>query len=239
MKLKKLPIFLYLCTLSLLIALGMWQLGRAEQKRNFFEQQKQGLASTEVLDLSNSIEDNINSLRYKKVQTVGHYDKAHQFLLDNQITSGKVGYLVMTPFIMDRPSKAAVLVNRGWVPLNQDRSQLPDINIINGKVTLKGRINNFPGVGIKLAGAEIPTSGWPSVLQVIDARVLSEKLGYPVAAFQIELDKESPEGFKREWQVTTIMPPEQHIAYAVQWFALAATLTALFFWYSIKRSKDE
>ena len=238
MKLKKLPILLYLCTLSLLIALGMWQLSRAEQKRTFFDQQKTGLASSEVLDLSNGIEDNIKSLRYKKVQVVGHYDKAHQFFLDNQISSGKVGYFVMTPLIIDRSLKA-VLVNRGWVPLNQDRSNLPDINIINEQVVIKGRINYFPSVGIKLTGAEIPTAGWPSVLQVIDVSVLSEKLGYSIAAFQVELDKELPEGFKRDWQVTAIMLPEQHVAYAVQWFALAATLTVLFFWYSIKRSKDE
>ncbi len=238
MKLKKLPILIYLCTLSLLIALGMWQLGRAEQKRSFLEQQKKGLSSSEVLDLSKHIEDNTNSLRYKKVQVVGHYDKAHQFLLDNQISSGKVGYFVMTPFIIEGTLKA-VLVNRGWVPLNQDRSDKPNINIVNEQVTLKGRVNNFPSVGIKLAGAEIPTVGWPSVLQVIDAPVLSEKLGYQVLTFQVELDKELPEGFKREWQVTTIMQPEQHVAYAVQWFALAATLTVLFFWYSIKRTKDE
>jgi surfeit locus 1 family protein len=144
----------------------------------------------------------------------------------------------MTPLIIDRSLKA-VLVNRGWVPLNQDRSNLPDINIINEQVVIKGRINYFPSVGIKLAGAEIPTAGWPSVLQVIDVSVLSEKLGYSIAAFQVELDKELPEGFKRDWQVTAIMLPEQHVAYAVQWFALAATLTVLFFWYSIKRSKDE
>jgi surfeit locus 1 family protein len=53
--------------------------------------------------------------------------------------------------------------------------------------------------------------------------------------FQIELDKNLADGFKREWQTATVMPPEQHIAYALQWFGLALTLTILFFWYSFKK----
>jgi len=63
---------------------------------------------------------------------------------------------------------------------------------------LRGRINRFPGVGIKLAGAEIPTEGWPSVLQVVDSQILAKKLGYSVFPFQIELDKGLPDGFNRE-----------------------------------------
>jgi surfeit locus 1 family protein len=90
-------------------------------------------------------------------------------------------------------------------------------------------------VGIKLNGAEIPTKGWPSVVQVIDNQVLANKLGYPVFPYQIELENDLPEGYKRDWQAAKIMLPEQHTAYAIQWFALAFTLTMLFFWYSLKK----
>jgi surfeit locus 1 family protein len=67
---------------------------------------------------------------------------------------------------------------------------------------------------------------------------LTKKLAYSLFPFQIELDKELPEGFKREWQATTIMMPEQHTAYAIQWFALAFVLTLLFIWYSCKRNDE-
>jgi len=105
---------------------------------------------------------------------------------------------------------------------------LPPVQFKSQQTMLRGRINRFPGVGIKLAGAEIPTEGWPSVLQVVDSQILAKKLGYSVFPFQIELDKGLPDGFNREWQTTTIMSPEQHTAYAIQWFALAFTLTILF-----------
>lgn len=234
---EKAPTLAYLCLLSLLCALGIWQLGRAEEKRAFLKQQEQGSASSETIQLSTAIEDNVDSLRYKKVQATGHYDQAHQFLIDNQISAGKAGYFVLTPFVLQGEAKA-VLVNRGWVPLNQDRSVLPDVQIKNEQTVVTGRINRFPGVGIKLAGAEIPTDSWPSVVQVVDSQVLAKKLAYPLFTFQIELDKDRPEGFKREWQTTTIMLPEQHTAYAIQWFALAITLTILFIGYSCKRNDE-
>ena len=237
MKFEKAPTLAYLCLLPLLITLGIWQLGRSEEKRLFLKQQEQGLASSEIIQLSTVIEDNADALRYKKVQAAGHYDQAHQFLIDNQISAGKAGYFVLTPFVLQGEAKA-VLVNRGWVPLNRDRAVLPDVQIKEEQKVVTGRINRFPSVGIKLAGAEIPTEGWPSVLQVVDSEVLAKKLAYSLFPFQIELDKDQPEGFKREWQATTIMLPEQHTAYAIQWFALAFTLTLLFIWYSCKRNDE-
>jgi surfeit locus 1 family protein len=234
---KKGTALAYCCLLPLLIALGMWQLGRSEEKKVFLERQEQGQTSAEVIQLSPAIDTDVDALRYKKVQVAGHYDQAHQFLIDNQISGGKAGYFVLTPFVLEGEA-TAVLVNRGWVPLNKIRSVLPDIPLKSQQAQIRGRINHFPAVGIKLAGAEIPTKGWPSVLQVVDSQILAKKLEYPLFPFQIELDKDLPDGFGREWQTTTIMLPEQHTAYAVQWFALAFTLTILFIGYSFKRNDD-
>ncbi|WP_027149649.1 SURF1 family protein [Methylobacter tundripaludum] len=234
MKFKIIPTLVYLCLLPMLIALGMWQLDRSEQKRAFLKEQEQALA-TETLHLSATIEHNTEALRYRNVEVTGRYDVAHQFLIDNQISDGKAGYFVLTPFILTGETKA-VLVNRGWIPLNQNRSILPDLQINKAEAIIAGRINHFPSVGIKLAGAEIPTEGWPSVVQVVDSDVLAKKLGYSLFQFQIELAKELPDGYKREWHTSTIMQPEQHTAYAIQWFALALTLTILFIWYSFKNN---
>jgi len=237
MKFKLIPTLVYLCVLPALIALGMWQLDRSAQKRAFLKAQEQAIA-TETLHLTAAIENNTEALRYRNVEVSGHYDVAHQFLIDNQISDGKAGYFVLTPFILTGETKA-VLVNRGWIPLNQNRSILPDLQINKTEAVITGRINNFPSVGIKLAGAEIPSESWPSIVQVVDSNVLAKKLGYPLFQFQVELAKELPDGFKREWHTTTIMQPEQHTAYAIQWFALALTLTILFIWYSFKKNNAQ
>lgn len=227
------PTLAYLCLLPLLLALGSWQLGRSDEKRALIEQEQQRIAGA-VLHVPAVIDANVNDLRYRRVELAGQYDSAHQFLLDNQISEGKAGYYVLTPLIM-QGSDRAVLINRGWLPSNPDRQVLPDVQIKTQQTTVTGRANQFPSVGIKLAGSEIPGDGWPSRVQVVNSEVLAKKLGYALLPFQIELDKELVDGFKREWQTAAVMPPEQHIAYAVQWFGLALTLTILFFWYSFKK----
>jgi len=234
MKFKIIPTMVYLCLLPVLLALGLWQLDRSEQKQAWLNLQEQAVA-TEMLHLSGVMENNTETLRYRHVEVTGRYDVAHQFLIDNQISDGKAGYFVLTPLILTGETRA-VLVNRGWIPLNPDRSILPDLQINQMQATITGRINDFPSVGIKLAGAEIPTASWPSVVQVVDSQVLAKKLGYALFPFQVELDKELPGGFKREWHTTTIMLPEQHTAYAIQWFASALTLTILFIWYGFKNN---
>ncbi|MFU8789026.1 MAG: SURF1 family protein [Methylobacter sp.] len=236
-KFKFIPTLIYIGLLPVLLALGAWQLDRSQQKRALLESQAQALTS-EILPLSSITENDTETLRYRQAEASGHYDVAHQFLLDNQISEGKAGYFVLTPFILSRKAQA-VLVNRGWIPLNPDRSILPDLQVSRTETRISGRLNNFPSVGIKLAGAEIPADGWPAVVQVVDSEVLAKKLGYPLFQFQLELAKELPDGFKRDWRTSTVMQPEQHIAYAFQWFALALTLTLLFIWYGFKNNDGQ
>lgn len=226
-------ILFYLLLIILLISLGYWQLGRAEEKRLILENQAQS-AARQLVDLKSVIDLDLEQLRYREVQVSGHYDQAHQYLIDNQILNGQAGYFVMTPFKLDN-SNHVVLINRGWVALNKDRRILPELSVNNEQAVITGRINHFPVVGIRLKGAEIPTESWPSVVQVVDSEILSKKLGYSIMPFQIELAVEMSDGYTRDWRTNTIMPPEKHVAYAVQWFGLAVTLTVLFLWFSSKK----
>ena len=231
-KLSFISFLFYLMVVTLLISLGFWQLGRADEKKVFLEKQKIS-AEKDNIDIKSALTTIPEDLRYRKIELTGEYDEQHQFLIDNQIVNGQAGYFVMTPLKIDGVNKT-VLVNRGWVALNKDRQILPKLSVTTLNTTLKGRINNFPVVGIRLAGAEIPTEGWPSVVQVVDINILSKKLSVSLLPFQIELNADMNNGYKREWKKSTIMPPEKHIAYAVQWFGLAITLTVLFIWFSIK-----
>ncbi len=233
--LDRLPTLAFVGLLALLMTLGFWQLSRSEEKQNFLQAQQQGMMSNTVA--LSSVDDNSAELRYKNVQSLGYYDDAHQFLIDNQMSAGRAGYFVLTPFRLQGENKA-ILVNRGWIPLNKDRAILPKLTINTTQTEVRGRLNNFPSVGIKLAGADTPTDHWPSVVQVVDSEVLAKKLGYPLFHVQLELDNTLPDGFKRDWQTATIMLPEQHTAYAAQWFALALTLTILFIRYTFKRHND-
>lgn len=225
----------YLILLTILCSLGNWQLRRAEQKRQFLEQQEQA-RETRVIDLNRQEPLDLKTLEYKTVSVNGEYDDAHQFLIDNRVQNGKVGYFVMTPFFIAGRDRA-VLVNRGWIAMGQGRQEIPDISINHRNGTITGRVNHFPSVGLVLEGADVPSDSWPATVQVVDHEILAEKLDYSLLDFQIELDPAMQDGYRRDWQKVSIMPPEKHIAYAVQWFALALTLTVLFIGFSLKHDE--
>ena len=235
MKFKRMPLLAYFCLLPLLVYLGVWQLNRAEEKRDGLNLQKQGQNSG-VVSLSGRMEDGYDAMRYRKIKAIGYYDNQHQFLLDNQVYQGRAGYFVLTPFLLDGES-TAVLVNRGWIPIGKSRNELPSISISQKKITLSGRINRFPRVGLKLEGAEIPTLTWPAVIQVVDTLVIAGQIGYSLLPVQVELDQDAEFGFVRAWHESVVMTPEKHTAYAVQWFLLAITLTLLWAKYGRENGK--
>lgn len=236
LRLTLIPSIAYVLLMVLLISLGNWQLSRSSEKAAYLaEQEKQ--SQLPPLSLTSELPADAASIRYRTVELTGRYDADRQFLLDNQIRHGKAGYFVMTPLLPEN-SNTAVLVNRGWIEASRDRQTLPDIPLQKSKVTVQGRINAFPDVGYHLEGAEIPTDTWPSLVQLIDSNIIAEKLGYPLADYQIELHQAEDEGYLREWHIATVIPPEKHVAYAVQWYGLALTLTALFIWYACKTKHE-
>lgn len=227
----------YMCFFPVLIGLGLWQLNRAEAKRILIAIQQQGENSLGVT-LSGPVAGDWQAILYKNAEAKGRYDVKHQFLLDNQVYRGKAGYFVLTPFTIEG-TDMNVLVNRGWLPLGATREDIPDISMVDSPVKISGRINRFPRVGLTLAGATIPTKTWPALIQVVDADVVSRQLGYKILPFQIELDKSAANGFVREWRENSVMPPEKHVAYAVQWFLLAITLTFLLIKYGRHETNDQ
>ena len=237
-RIKIVPLIGFIVLLALLLRLGFWQLSRAGEKREFLANQTV-MMQKEPQPIGKLLAEN-KPVRYRRVSAEGHYDVQHQILLDNQIHQGKVGYLVLTPFILAHEQQT-VLVNRGWVLMDKDRSKLPAIDFIPpaGKIEITGVLNEFPQVGLVLEGADQPSEGWPSTVQIINKHKITSKLARSIADYQLQLAADEPYGYVREWQVHTRMPPEKHTAYAFQWFALAATLTLLILWISCKTEKHD
>jgi surfeit locus 1 family protein len=66
---------------------------------------------------------------------------------------------------------------------------------------------------------------------------LRNALGRAIEPRIILLDKEQADGFVRDWQPATF-PPERHLSYAVTWFALAATVAAMFVALNLRRASE-
>jgi surfeit locus 1 family protein len=225
------PSLITLILLGILLSLGFWQLDRAEQKRALLAEYH-GPGEATVIRLEPGTVS-IDGRRYRFASAVGRYDPAHQFLLDNRVHRGRVGYHVLTPFKL-RDSQVAVLVNRGWVPIEGDRTRLPDPHADEMPKTVKGRIRQPPTGGFML-GEEVPRRGWPYRIQRIDLDRLQRELGYTLLPVVLLLDPEQPDGFARDWTPLRF-GPERNVGYAVQWFGLAAALLVIYLVVNLRRT---
>lgn len=219
---KPLPTFVVACLFIILMSLGIWQLHRADYKRQLQTQyqQRSQLAPVSFAEVRNQVDNH-----YYPVTITGHFDNQHQFLLDNQFSEHRAGYHVVTPFILI-DSGDAVLINRGWLAASFDRATLPKIPKIEGTVTLNGIIQPINKTFILGNVVESGQQTWPRRIQKIDIAILAKQLPYPIANEMILLT-DTPYRFAPIW-VPINTKPYVHTAYACQWFALAATLLIIY-----------
>ncbi len=212
-----------LVLLGLLMSLGFWQLDRAQQKRALLAGYNADRHAT-VIQLEPGLES-YRDFNYQLASAAGRYDATRQFLLDNRTHNGRVGYHVLTPFML-RGRGAAVLVNRGWIDLGGSRDQLPDPVVASGSLTILGRIK-LPASDSFTLGEEEPRTGWPYRIQRVDTERLGQELGYPLLPVVVLLDPDQDGGFVRDWEPLRF-GPERNVGYAVQWFGLAAALLVIY-----------
>ncbi len=219
MKHWKLNLLSLVC-ISIFIALGCWQLRRAQEKiaiLNSFE------ARTKLPPIAARDLAKVNDWRFQQVALTGKYDDAHTFLLDNKIFNGKIGYEVYTPFKakgLDQP----ILIDRGFVPLGISREHLPAIpRTAKDTVNIQGMLNTPP---MYVAFGNIIDGGtvkWPLRVEYINLNEVSHFLKTNFYPYIVNLNEESSGALQVKWQIVTV-DPNRHKGYAVQWFAFALTL---------------
>ena len=97
----------------MLIALGFWQLDRAEQKRTLHESFLHNQSGEAIsLNRYNISKKNEKNIIWRKIIAAGHFDENIQILLDNQVVNNQAGYFVFTPFQLQNKN-IWYLVNRG------------------------------------------------------------------------------------------------------------------------------
>lgn len=213
------------------LRLGMWQLDRADEKQLLLDQFERGQAQTVILqpDATAPV------VRYQHVSAAGNYDGDHQVLLDNMPSAkGQAGFRVLTP--MQLQDHRWLLVDRGWVALGASRTDLPDVRIAQQPGNVTGRIDELPEPGMRLGeNSDVGTdANWPRVLSYPRHAELEKILNRPLLPRVLLLDAAQPQGFEREWGVNFAIGPPRHLAYAVQWFAMAFAMLCVFVIVSFK-----
>lgn len=212
---------------SVFVSLGIWQLHRAEEK-------KQRLFNAMQFDQQAPRPWHYPQQKpaaYEKIIVQGRF-LSHLLLLDNQHQDHRLGYHVISPFVLT--SGAIILVDRGWVAAALSRRQLPNIDTPIEPLTLLGHVY-YPSTNRLLLGTVLEKKKDKiAVVEWLDLKVISQFIHKRLEPFILRLDKKEPFGFVREWPIVS-MPPERHYAYAMQWFALAFVTLVLFIALNMKR----
>ena len=226
------PRFWLITVTALLMAaatfsLGQWQLRRAAHKealQTAIELQ----AKLPILD-ARALTSTKNKLDvvHRQAALTGVWRPEFTIFLDNRPMSGKTGFVVVTPLVLDGSSEV-ILVQRGWAQRNfTDRTRLPDISTPQGSVTLHGRIAPSPSKLYEFKGME---SG--HIRQNIDVTVFGKEIGMPLLAVSLLQTDAANEGLLRDWAVPNA-GVDKHYGYAFQWFGLCALLFILYIWFQV------
>ncbi|MEX2496074.1 MAG: SURF1 family protein [Woeseia sp.] len=216
-----LPPLAGLVLVLLFTSLGFWQLDRAEQKQaieDAFENPGDALP----------VNGNAQPELYQPLSATGRWLPERQFLIDNTILGGQLGYYVITPlqYAIDEP---LLLVNRGWLPKRPGSdapSTLPAVEVPGAVATVTGIAGRLPRVGIRAGEAFQDQGGWPRIANWPSLDELAEALDREVLPFVLLEDPDPAVELARRWEPQHT-GPARHIGYAVQWFALALTVIAI------------
>jgi cytochrome oxidase assembly protein ShyY1 len=122
-----------------------------------------------------------------------------------------------------------LLVELGWLPLSGERT-LPQVPPLPGARRISGLLLPPPSAGL-VARTAVPQADGTLLATGLDMAALAAAFAQPAIAPRVlRLDPATPLGYARDLDVLpNTLPPERHLGYAVQWFALAlaALVTAL------------
>ncbi|MEJ2508097.1 MAG: SURF1 family protein [Gammaproteobacteria bacterium] len=227
------PTIATLVLLPILIALGFWQLDRAQEKREIQQRFEQRTREAPLV-LGARLVDSPKAVHYRRATARGVFDAKHQLLIDNKVYEGKAGYDVLTPLRI-QGTDTWVLVNRGWVPQGRSRKDIPTVPVPEGTVEVHGLIELPDGKPLFVGGDYREGSGWPSVALWLDLARYAKQTGYRVQPFELLQDPKDPGNYPRQWQIVTL-PPEKSVSYAVQWFTMAAALVIIYIVVNLRRT---
>ncbi len=204
------------------VMLGQWQLGRAREKELMIaavesaERRAPSILSGGVVP---------GPERPIRIAARGRFDTSREVLLDNQSEGGKPGVRILTLFRLDGAA-SQLLIDRGWLAVDPATRKPTAIAAPPaGSVDIRGLLTALPGVGVRMGDAAIDTTEPQPLVNYLDQSALRAAFGQTLIDGLLRLDADVPGGFLRVFQpIPAAMPPARHRGYALQWFALAATV---------------
>lgn len=217
------PTVFTLCGLVLLLGLGTWQVQRLHWKEGLIAERAAAVSGVPAV-LPKTLAD-ARDLEFHRVRAAGHFLNDRELHLHATTAAGEVGYHVVTPLALD--DGGMVLVDRGFVP---ERLLAP---------TTRAEANSSSAVTVtgllRLAPDGKPSWFTPDNRPdrnewfYVDIAAMARAAGVAGALpFYLDADATpNPGGYPRGGQ-TDLDLPNNHLQYAITWYALAGALVIVY-----------
>jgi surfeit locus 1 family protein len=221
---RRLWLTLLVLALALLCCrLGIWQLDRLAQRRA-----QNALINGRMAQPASALDaapSDPSALDYRRVAVRGTFDAAQEIVLRGRALDGMPGVQVLTPLRLEG-SDSAVLVDRGWLPLELAAPQARRAYAGPvGEVAIQGIARRSQaGAGgpedPPLPPGESRRDAWFRV----DIAGVERQTGYRLLPVFIEQQPGPGDPELPRRVATTDLGEGSHLSYTVQWFSFAAIL---------------
>jgi surfeit locus 1 family protein len=199
------------------VSLGMWQLRRLDERRlaNTVGESRFEAEPVDAALLVSAAGSDLDSLSHYRARATGTFAPESEVLIRSQVYLGVAGFHVVTPLVADNGS--AVLVNRGWVPLDMDRVPVTAATPPAGVVTVEGWL--VPTKERGALGPPDPEDGRLVAMNRVDIDRIQEQVPFPLLPMYLVAMGERGGELPVPVETPTFEDDGPHLAYAIQWFS--------------------
>ena len=199
----------------MLLSLGSWQLYRLNWKLNLLSEIENSLKNDPVEFFK------VDKKNYLRIKTSGIVDFNKQIYLYNLNESGKPGFEVINPIIINNEN---YLINRGWIPF--DKKDKPEVNLINesniiGTLKLQHKASTFKPEN------DINKNYWFTLNREDIFKYTGKKFSDYIIYLNGDYKLPKP-------KVITANISNNHKKYAITWFSMAISILLIYLYFRKK-----
>ena len=207
----------------LLIGLGTWQLERLAWKEALIAHRQAGLYAPPVAPPAD-IEE-ARALEFHPVRVSGRFLNDREMPVAAIAKAGEAGFDIVTPFLL--PNGTVLLVDRGFVPVARKDSATRPAGEIPGEAEVTGLLRLAAGKDSWFVPDNRPERNeWYTVDPAQMGRAAVPRA--TVLPYMLDADATTnPGGYPIGGQTVTELP-NNHLQYAITWYALSAALAGVY-----------
>jgi surfeit locus 1 family protein len=216
------PALVTLAAFTLMMSLGVWQLHRLAWKEKMIAQSTAARAMKPLPSLPQ--EYAADELIFRSIRLHGKFLNDHEFHLAPRYHEGQFGYHILTPLQLS--DGRVILVDRGWIPPEKKDPKTRPETLPRGVVIVRGILRQ-PLSPLWFMKSKPDDNLWFGQ----DMQAFSAATGKTLEPLIVEsVSKETP-GLLPIPSDGNITFRNDHLGYAITWFAIAAGVLIIFIIY--------